>query len=274
MRIDAHHHVWDLDRNPQPWIREDLLNRTFAVEEYQAQMRRGGFDGSVLIQNLCDEAETVDMLALASANPWIVGVVGWIDLSADVDAAIARLRSCDGGDRLVAVRHQVQFEEDSDWLDRPAIRRGLERVGAHGLAFDAVIRPDQRASAVRAAREISGLNWILDHLGNPHGGRPDDGWEHAIVTLGGLPNVAAKVSGLGNLAGQGWTARSLRGVVRHALAAFGPDRLLFGSDWPVCLLSGDFTLAVTAAEEWFDDLPARAQAEIFGGSASRWYGLL
>ena len=272
-RIDAHHHVWDLERRAQPWIREKRLDRTFAPEEHEAQLRRSGFHGAVLVQNLCEEGETVEMLALASARPWIVGVVGWVDLAGDVDGAVSRLRAGEGGDLLVGVRHQVQFEEEADWLGRAEVRRGLERLGAHGLVFDAVVRPEHRGSVVRAAREVEGLDWVLDHLGNPLGGEPDDEWCTAISALGALSNVAAKVSGLGNLAGADWTPASVQAVVRHALAEFGADRLMFGSDWPVCLLTGDFPRVLAAAEHWFGDLPAPARGEVFGGTARRWYAL-
>lgn len=272
-RIDAHHHLWDLDRRAQPWIDDDRLSRTFAPEEHEAQLTAAGFLGSVVVQNLCEEDETADLLEVAAEHPWIRGVVGWLDFTGDVDDRVERLRRLPGGDRLVGIRHQVQFEDDPEWLGRDVVRRGLERLGANGLAFDAVVREDQLASVVAAAQDVSGLRWIVDHLGNPVDGKGNAQWRAAISALGEFPHVAAKLSGLGNLAGPGWTAAELDPVVCHALEEFGPHRMMFGSDWPVCVITGDVDRVLAAAEEWCRSLEDHEKSDIFGGTAARWYAL-
>lgn len=273
LRVDAHHHLWDLERRAQPWIDDAVLARTYPPDEYEREMRSCGFDGSVVVQNLCEEGETRDLLALASAHPWILGVVGWVDLTGDVGAALTRLRAAPGGERLVGVRHQVQFEEDVDWLTRPDVRRGLAVLGAEGLVFDAVVRPEQLDGVVVAAGEIRGLRWVLDHLGNPAGGVADEEWIAAIDALGGMPHVAAKVSGLGGLVAGGGIDAPVDDVVRHALDSFGAPRLMFGSDWPVCLRTGDLPGTVAAAEHWFGARPDPDRDDIFGRTAIRWYRL-
>lgn len=272
-RIDAHHHLWDLDRRAQPWIDHDVLSRSFRPQEYEVQLAAARFDGSVLVQNLCEEDETAELLMLAAENPRIRGVVGWVDLTGDVDDSVARLRELPGGHRLVGIRHQVQMEDDPDWLCRVAVRRGLERLAANGLPFDAVVRPDQLDSVVRSAQHVPALRWILDHLGNPLDGRGSDAWRTSISALGDLPNVAVKLSGLGNLAGTGWTADMVSPVVEHTIAAFGADRTMFGSDWPVCLITGDFAQVLAAAEQWCGSLEEHERAAVFGGTAERWYAL-
>jgi L-fuconolactonase len=174
---------------------------------------------------------------------------------------------------LVGIRSQVQGEADPDYLDRPDVRRGLATVAAAGLAFDLVVRADQLPAAARAAAALPHLRLVLDHLGKP---RIDQGatglatWRGAFTELAGNANVTCKLSGMVTEAGPGWTTRQLRPFVEVALAEFGGRRLMFGSDWPVCLLVTGYREVLAALD---DLVPADQRAEIFGGTAIRTYGL-
>jgi L-fuconolactonase len=279
--IDAHHHVWDLRVRDQDWITgPDLapLRRNFLLEDYRAAAP--AVTASILVQTVTVPGETPELLAMAAsrADPGfrVAGVVGWTDLTApDVAERIAALASPPGGDKLVGLRHQVQNEPDPGWLTRPEVLRGLAAVAAAGLAYDLVITSGQLGAAAATAAAVPQLRFVLDHLGKPPvaSGRTEP-WAHDLRALAARPNTSAKLSGLVTEADwRHWRVGDLRPYVDVALAAFGPDRLMFGSDWPVCTLAAGFADVLSAARELTARLsPAEHQA-LFGGTASRIYGL-
>ncbi|MGI5447583.1 amidohydrolase family protein [Streptomyces sp. CA-243310] len=277
--IDAHHHVWDLTVRPQPWITGEALAplaRTFSADELTAEARAVGVVGTILVQTVCLPEETPEMLALAAGSDLIAGVVGWVDLSApDVAGTIAALRERLGGDRLVGIRHQVQEEPDANWLLRPDVQRGLTAVSAAGLAYDLVVTPRQIAAAVTAAARLTGLTFVLDHLGKPPlatGALAP--WSDDLRRLAALPNTVCKLSGLVTEAAPGtWRIEDLKPYADTVLAAFGPHRLLFGSDWPVCTLQADYATVVRTAEVLTDSLVPGEQDAVFRRNAIRVYGL-
>jgi L-fuconolactonase len=189
------------------------------------------------------------------------------------------LRAGPGGDRLVGIRHQVHDEPDPDWLRRPDVRRGIAAVGDAGFACDLLVRTRELPAAVDTVRALPGLRFVLDHLAKPPiavGGAALDAWTDAIRPLGELPNVVAKVSGLVAEADwTGWTVDDLVPPVRTALETFGPDRLLFGSDWPVCLVAASYQAVADAAREALAraGLPAAEPEGIFGRNAIAAYRL-
>jgi L-fuconolactonase len=277
--IDAHHHVWDLSVRDQDWITGPELaplRRTFTVGEYAGQATAAGVGGSVLVQTVTVASETPEFLALAAEHDIVRGVVGWTDLTApDVADRLAELRAAPGGEYLAGIRHQVQGEPDPDWLVRPEVLRGLAAVAAAGLAYDLVIRPDQLPAATRAARVVPGLVFVLDHLGKPpiaSGGL--EPWAGRLRALAAEPNTVAKLSGLVTEADwRRWTPADLRPYTGTALEAFGGRRLLFGSDWPVCLLAADYRAVAESAAELTSHLGPDERAAVFGGNAVRVYRL-
>ncbi|MCX5317026.1 amidohydrolase [Streptomyces sp. NBC_00154] len=277
MRIDAHHHVWDLVVRDQPWTAGlPVLRKSFDMEELHPLLDAHGIDATCLVQTVCVAEETPELLLLAAADPAISGVVGWTDLTA-VDAAdrLAALQAGPGRGALVGIRHQVQQEPDPRWLCRPDVRRGLEAVGAAGLAFDLLVTPPQLAAAVETVRDLPGVRFVLDHGGKPEiaDGRVEP-WRTAIAELGAAPNVAVKLSGLTTEADHGsWTVDQLRPYTETLLDSFGPDRVMFGSDWPVCLLAGSYDTTIAAAEALTGKLDEAERAQVFGGTAAHWYGL-
>ncbi|MFJ9770490.1 amidohydrolase family protein [Kitasatospora sp. NPDC101157] len=279
MRVDAHHHVWELGRRPQSWLdgpESAAIRRDFGTADLAPHVRAAGIDRTVLVQVLPDLAETREFLALAAAEPLIAGVVGWVDLTApDVADTLAELRQGPGGDRLVGVRHLVQGEDDPEWLARPDVRRGLRAVGAAGLRYDLLVLPHQLPAAVEAVRELPEQSFVLDHLAKPPIARGGvEPWAGRLRELADEPNVFCKLSGLVTEARRdAWRVADLRPYADTALDAFGPDRVMFGSDWPVCLLAASYQEVVGAAEELTDGLAARERAQVFGGTAVRAYGL-
>jgi L-fuconolactonase len=278
--IDAHHHVWDLSVRDQPWIDPAWpIRRDFTLDDLSGPAEAAGVEATVLVQTVLDPAETPEFLALAagSTHPRVAGVVGWVDLTdPGVADALAALIAAEGGDRLVGVRHQVQSEDDPQWLCRPAVRNGLRAVAEAGLAYDLLTRPHQLSAAVATARDLPELRFVLDHLSKPPIARGElRPWADDLRALAACPNVAAKVSGLVTEADwRTWTVADLRPYVEVALDAFSPARLMFGSDWPVCLLAADsYGDVVAAARELTAGLSEAERDDVFAGTAQRWYRL-
>ncbi|GAA2793009.1 amidohydrolase family protein [Kitasatospora paracochleata] len=277
--IDAHHHVWDLAVRPQPWITGEALAplaRSFSAEDLEAEARAAGVIGTVVVQTVCVPEETPELLALAAGSDLVAGVVGWTDLTApDVADAIAALRELPGGDRLVGIRHQVQEETDPTWVLRQDVRRGLLAVGRAGLAFDLLVTPQQLPAAFTVAAGMTGVGFVLDHLGKPPiATGPLTPWAADVRRLAALPNTVCKLSGLVTEAAPG-TVRieDLAPYADTALDAFGPQRLLFGSDWPVCTLRAGYAETVRIADRLTDRLSPAEKDAVFRDNAVRAYGL-
>jgi L-fuconolactonase len=251
MRIDAHHHVWDLEARDQPWTAElPTLRRSFTLDELRPSLTRHGITATVVVQTVCVAEETPELLALAASDPAIAGVVGWVDLeSVGVTEALAALRESPGGELLVGVRHQVQEEPDPWYLARTGVRDGLRAVAEAGLVYDLLVRPHQLPAAVDTVRAIPELRFVLDHAGKPDvSGPPTTEWLTALHELGELANVAVKISGLTSEAPAGWTPQMLLPFADALFTSFGPARTMFGSDWPVCLLGGGYDTTIAAME--------------------------
>lgn len=274
--VDAHHHVWDLSVRDQGWITGPELRplrRNFTVADLAPEARAAGVDRTVLVQTVTVAEETPEFLALAAEHDLIAGVVGWTDLTRpDVADELARLRELPGGRYLKGIRHQVQGEADPQWLLRADVRRGLAAVAEAGLVYDLVVLPHQLPACVGAAAALPELTFVLDHLGKPpiaSGER--EPWETAVRSLAALSNTVCKVSGMVTEADPtSWTVADLRPYAGVVLDAFGPDRLMFGSDWPVCTLAASYGQVLDTARE----LTAMSDPrQIFGATATRVYDL-
>jgi L-fuconolactonase len=231
---------------------------------------------TVLVQSRSGVDETREFLVLAEATPFVAGVVGWADLTdRRVAETIARLQSGPGGRRLVGIRHQVQDEPDPDWLGRADVRAAVATVGAAGLVYDLLVRPGQLPAAVAIVRALPDVRFVVDHIAKPPiASGALEPWASAIRPLGELANVWCKVSGMVTEADwTGWTTADLRPYVDHVVDVFGPDRLLFGSDWPLCLLAGSYERVFDAASEALERLSTDERAAVFGGNATEVYHL-
>jgi L-fuconolactonase len=291
--VDAHQHVWDPAVRAQPWLDSDEalapLRRKFAAADLARVAAEAGVTATVVVQTVTEPTETPELLALAQTSPLVAAVVGWTDLTQPgVADAIAELREAPGGEFLSGIRHPLLTEPDPDWLARPAVRRGLAALAASGLTFDLVLQPGKLAGAVRAAAAMPELIFVLDHLGNvdvtaspalsanpvasaspvPSASTvPDQAWAASFSALAALPNTVCKLSGI---LGEAPVDR-LRPYFDLALAAFGPRRLMFGSDWPVCTLQSSYLDVVTRAVALTAGLSEPEQAAILADTARAVY---
>jgi L-fuconolactonase len=278
-RIDAHHHFWDPARASYPWLVGEALapiNRRFGPEDLAPELAAHGISGTVLVQTISSLAETREFLGLAARHEFIWGVVGWVDLtSAGVSDDLDALMGGPGGDRLVGVRHQVHDESEPDWLRRADVRRGLTAVQARGLRYDLLVRARELPAAVDTVSALPDLQFVLDHIAKPRiAGGQDQAWAERMPPLAALPNVAAKLSGMVTEADwTSWTAADLRPFVRSVVDWFGVDRLMFGSDWPVCLLASSYGGVVEGLEDALGEQSDHDKARMFGLNAERVYAL-
>jgi L-fuconolactonase len=274
MIVDAHHHFWTAD---YAWLAGDLLapiRRDYTVEDLRVHVRAAGVDRTVLVEaGRCADEETRSFLALAAATPEIAGVVGWASLIGPALAdTLAAHRAGPGGHLLVGVRDQAQAQPD-EWLDRTDVRAGLATVAGVGLVNELVVRPGQLPSVARLAADLDESRFVLDHLGKPRVAAGAEGlteWRSLIAPVAARPNVVAKLSGLVAEADwAGWTVDDLRPFVDTAVELFGTDRLMYGSDWPVCELAASYEQVMEAVVTILGGHPA----DLFGGTATRAYQL-
>ncbi|MER7183497.1 amidohydrolase family protein [Streptomyces hyaluromycini] len=276
MTIDAHHHVWDLSVRDQDWITGpelQPLRRNFTVEDLEPEAAAAGVTRTVLVQTITVPEETPEFLVLADTHDLVAGVVGWTDLTRpDIAEELARLRELPGGAYLKGIRHQVQGEPDPEWLLRPDVGRGLTALADAGLVYDLIVQPHQLPAAVKAAETHPPLTFVLDHLGKPPiAAGTREPWASAVRALAALPNTVCKLSGMVTEADPAsWTVDDLRPYADTVLDAFGPDRLMFGSDWPVCVLAGTYGEVLDAATRLI--APADRTA-VFETTAARVYRL-
>ena len=274
LKIDAHQHFWKYDPLRDGWITEDMraIRRDFLPGDLEATLRTNGFDGCVAVQADQSEQETAFLLELARRHPFIKGVVGWVDLRSprleetlDALATDARFRG---------VRHVAQAEPD-DFLARDEVIRGIGRLRRFGLTYDILIVARQLPAASTLTARLPDQPFVLDHVAKPSiKDRVLQPWAAALQELARRPNVWCKLSGLVTEADwSGWRPDDLRPYLDVALEAFGPDRVMFGSDWPVCLVAAPYERVLEVVVEYAAALSAAEREALFGGNAIRFYGL-
>jgi len=272
MRIDAHHHVWTLARGDYGWLTPALapIYRDFILADLAPHLSAGRIDGTILVQAAPTEAETLFMLETAERADVVRGVVGWTDFDA-ADGA-ARIDALAARPLLVGLRPMVQDIPDDDWLLRPALAPLLRAMAGHRLVFDALALPRHLSRLLRVIDRHGDLQFVLDHCAKPHLKTGDIAdWRRDIAELAARENIVCKLSGLITEAGPDWQLEHLRPAVDHVLNCFGPQRLLWGSDWPVVNLAGGYAKWFAAAEALLADLSEHEKADVFGGNAARIY---
>jgi L-fuconolactonase len=278
MRVDAHHHFWNPVQADYPFLTDELasIRRAFGPDDLAPLIAAAGIDATILVQTRSSLQETEGFLATAAATPFIRGVVGWVDLrDPAIDETIARLRAGPGGDRLAGIRHQVHDEADPDWLLRADVRHGIRAVGRAGLAYDLLVRPREMPAAREVVAAMPDVRFVVDHLAKPAiRNGADPAWDSAIASFGGLPNAWWKLSGLVTEADwQAWQPSDIAPFVDRVLTVVGADRLMFGSDWPVCLLAARYGEVLSTAQALTAALTGDERAAVFGGTAVKVYGL-
>lgn len=278
LRVDAHHHLWDLSVRSQPWIDPvDMaaIDRSFDLQDL-AEAKATLIDRTVVVEAASLVAETEELLATAAADPLISGVVGFVDLTAsDVGEQIDRLQAAVGGDRLVGIRSPVQAEPDRRWLERRDVVAGLNEVAARNLVYDLLVLPHQIDAAIAAVAQMPEGRFVVDHLAKPAiiEGQWDP-WASAMAALAQFENVSCKLSGMVTEADwRAWSVDDLRRYADHVIAVFGPHRLIFGTDWPVCTLAASYQDVVGVAEQLIADLSEAERDAILGANATRVYRL-
>jgi L-fuconolactonase len=272
MRIDAHHHLWTLARGDYGWLTPALapIYRDFGLADLAPHLAAAGIEGTILVQAAPTEAETMFLLDIAESSDVVRGVVGWTDFDA-ADAA-ARIDALAARSLLVGLRPMVQDIADDDWLLGPALAPLLTAMARNGLVFDALVLPRHLPRLLQIVGRHPDLAFVLDHCGKPRLATGEIAtWQRDIALLAQHPNIVCKVSGLVTEAAPDWKIADLRQAVDHVVACFGPQRLLWGSDWPVVDLAGGYAGWFAAAETLLADLSPREKAAIFGGNAARIY---
>jgi L-fuconolactonase len=277
-RVDAHHHIWDLSVREQSWMvgpELDPVRRNFSIDDLAPLAAEAGITATVVVQTVSVAAETPEFLDVAAGNELVAGVVGWVDLTAgDVGEVLAGLRDRPDGSWLKGIRHQVHDEADPRWLCRDDVRNGLKAVADAGLVYDLLTKTPHLPAAVETVAALPELTFVLDHISKPVIGADPEPWATELRALAALPNVSCKLSGMVTEASwTDWKVADLRPYVQIVLDAFGPDRVMFGSDWPVCLLAASYAEVVEAAEELTADLTPLERTAIFGDTARRVYNL-
>ena len=254
----------------------DPIRRSFGPEDLAPELAAQAIAGTVLVQTVSSLDETREFLELAARWDFIRGVVGWVDLTSKaVGVDLDALQDGPGGDWLVGIRHQVHDEADRDWLRREDVRRGLAAVQARGLRYDLLVRARELPAAVDTVGALDNLQFVLDHIAKPRiADGQDTAWRERMPALAALPNVAVKLSGMVTEADwASWRPADLRPFVEPVVDWFGVDRLIFGSDWPVCLLATSYAGVVEGLREALGTLSGGDEAAIFGSNAQHVYGL-
>ncbi|MCT4554035.1 MAG: amidohydrolase family protein [Pelagimonas sp.] len=274
MRLDAHQHFWALERGDYGWLTPDLapIYRDFLPADLAPILKKWQIDGTILVQAAPSLAETRFMLDLAKDTPFIKGVVGWVDF--DSPEAASHLIDLAQDPHLVGLRPMLQDIEDSNWVLQPRFAPVFETLIQHGLVFDALIQPRHLSALHHLAQRHPDLRIVIDHGAKPHIAKGTvTGWSEGITALAQLPNIHCKLSGLVTEAGPDWSEPDLTPYLAHLLNCFGPQRLIWGSDWPVCTLASSYDRWVQICETFLAPLPDSARAAIFGLNAEHVYNL-
>lgn len=279
MRIDSHHHFWNYSPESYPWIGGEMtvLKRDFSPADLKPLLDEATIGGVVSVQARAEEAENDFLLDHAAAHDWILGVVGWLDLSApDAPENVARFAE---RPKAVGLREVLQGMTERDYCLRDDFNRGLATLHDFGLTYDLLVYADQLAAATGCVDKHPAQSFVLDHIAKPAIGGPagvDPAWSAGIREIAKRENVSCKLSGMVTEvipALEDWDPDLLGPWFDVVLDAFGPDRLLFGSDWPVCLLRGEYADWTQCVEFWISGLSAAERSAILGDNAKRAYGL-
>lgn len=275
MIIDSHQHFWQVGRFAYPWMSSDLgvLYRDYLPDDLAPILQQNGVKQTVLVQASNSVAESRWLLDLADANSFIAGVVGWVDLmSVEIDAQLDELCA---HPKFKGVRHLVESEPHDDWLVQPAVLAGLKKLSARGLSYDLLVHTRHLRYVPHVAESCPDLRLVVDHMAKPPIARNEiKEWSEALKPVARYPNIQCKLSGLVTEASwSSWQANDLRPYVEYALESFGADRVMFGSDYPVCLLAASYGRVLDSFQEILKDISDSDRDKIFSKNAARFYRL-
>jgi L-fuconolactonase len=279
MIIDSHQHFWNLDKVSYPWLVPEYgpIYRTFEAPELEPQLAAAGVDKTVLVQSMDSYEDTDYMLDVAAQYGWVAGVVGWVPLL-NPDEAARKLEAHKAGTPLFkGMRHLIHTEADPDWVVQDRVIESLKHLASLGYTFDIVaVFPNHLKHVPTLSERIPTLRMVIDHLAKPPYPSETDMaiWREQFRAAAQNPNVYAKISGLNTAVGKAdWTAADLQPAIDFALETFGAERLMFGGDWPVAILAGNYAKVVAETKQCLSGLPESDQAAIWAGNANRFYNL-
>lgn len=279
LRIDSHHHIWDISVRPQTWMQGDEvkpISRTILMNELEPELEKAKIDYTVIVQTVATADETPEFLDLSLSHPKICAVVGWLDLeSDDIRPELEKYLSHPGGKNLVSIRDLAQDKVDPNWLLRDNVVKNIHRIGEAGLTFDILTRPPQLAAAVEMVKKSPNNSFVLDHISKPYMAKGEfQPWANQISEIASYENVVVKVSGLFTEANwSDWSQETFKPYLDHVLNSFSPSRMMFGSDWPVCLLAATYTDTINLMEEFTKNFTKSEQESFWAGTAKRAYKL-
>jgi L-fuconolactonase len=275
MRIDAHQHFWRFNLAEFGWIDDSMavLRRDFLPNDLKPELDRIGFDGSINIQARQSLEETRFLLDLAKSAPFVLGVVGWVDLRSP--KVREQLKEFAGNPKFVGVRHVVQYEPDDRFLMQPDFLRGIAALEEFNLTYDILIFPKHLRVAAEFVERFPRQRFVLDHLAKPFikAGRVHP-WDSDLGELAKFPNVFCKLSGMVAEADiKNWKPEHLTPYIDIAFQCFGSERLMIGSDWPVCTAAGSYSQVMHVVLDYLSKHPAKVQDAVLGGNAARFWKL-
>ena len=276
MTIDSHQHFWSFEPLRDSWITDEMsvIQRNFYPEDLQPLLQQNRIDACVAVQADQSLSETRFLLDLANKNDFVKAVVGWIDLQAEaIDEVLFEWKS---EKKLAGFRHILQAEPDTEYMLRPSFLRGISKLKKHGFTYDILIFPKHLASTQKFVAQFSDQPFVLDHIAKPYiKAGLIDVWEKDIKSLAKFENLQCKVSGIITEADwKMWTYEQIKPFLDVVFDAFGTDRIMFGSDWPVCLVAGDYSQVKGIIETYMKDFSISEKAKVFGENASRFYGII
>jgi len=275
LRIDSHQHFWNFDAEKFDWITEEMssIKKDFLPVDLKPILQKNDLDGCVTIQVHQSEEENIFLLKTAWSNDFIKAVVGWVDLqSENVEDRLAYYKQFE---RLKGFRHILQGEKKRDLMLSPDFKRGIRLLSKYNFTYDVLIFPDQLVFAKELVREYPEQKFVIDHLAKPYikDGKIEK-WKKDIKAIGAFENVYCKISGMVTEADwKNWTKEDFFPYLDIVINSFGTDRVMYGSDWPVCLVAASYEQAVTIVREYFSSFSKNEQDLFFGGNAVKFYNL-
>ena len=279
MRIDSHHHIWDLKVRPQTWMKGDELkpiSRSILMDELEPELEKAKIDFTVIVQTVPTPDETPEFLDLSLTHPKICAVVGWLDLeSTDIRPQLEKYLSHPGTKNLVSIRDIAQDKPDPNWFLREDVIKNIHRIAEYGLTFDILTKPPQLAAAVEMVKQSPHNTFVLDHISKPYIAKNEmQPWADQISEIASHENVFVKVSGLFTEADwHNWNHQTFAPYLDHILNTFTPARMMFGSDWPVCLLAATYADTINLMEEFVKEFSVSEQESFWANNARRAYKL-
>ncbi|KIL40424.1 hypothetical protein SD70_13480 [Gordoniibacillus kamchatkensis] len=276
MKVDSHQHFWNLDKVSYPWLVPSYgpIYRTFEAPELEPLLKAAGIDKTVIVQAMNSYEDTDYMLETAANYEWVAGVVGWVPLNLP-DEAAAKLEAYTLNPYFKGIRHLIHEEQDPDWVVRDDVIEGLKVLAGFGLTFDVVaVFPNHLKHVPTLAEKVPNLKMVIDHLAKPPiQAKQMEPWAGQLARAAEYPQVYAKVSGLNTAAGEGWSADDLQPYIDFAMKHFGAERLMFGSDWPVANLAGDYAQVWEETNKALAAFSPSEREAVLGGTAVKFYNL-